>query len=133
MPSSGSEVVETPPEPVNLMKEAPRRSSSRTVLRTASTPSTTQPMGLAKQQPQATRSSFAGWLSCRWRISKCPPVWLSARPQKYRRGLVSRPCSIASARPQSAPAVSRSEVKPRSRQSRSMAAAWCASMVMGWR
>src|SRR6185437_11383181 len=57
------------------------------------------------------------------RPSPCPPVWLSALPQKAIRGPASRPSRCALASPKSAPEASRTVVKPRCSMSRRLVAA----------
>lgn len=70
------------------------------------TPSQTRPMPRSAA-PQAHQSSPLP------RMSPWPPVWLSAWPEKSRRGPSTAPSSTACARPQSAPPASRTVVNPR--------------------
>ncbi len=95
-----------PPLAITFTKSAPARSSSRAARRTASTPSHRRPMAPTRcwNQPRS---------SARWRLSQCPPVWLSALPEITSRGPATTPAACASTRPRSAPPTSRTVVKPR--------------------
>ena len=104
----------------------PWRISSRTALRTSVTPSAT---------PMVKRMALQQWqrvpCSVRRRASLWPPVGPIARPAMNSRGPGSSPLSVASLRPQSAPPVSRTLVKPRSSMPRISPAARAVISVSG--
>ena len=104
----------------------PWRISSRTARRTSETPSATPIENVrALQQWQRTPKSV------RRRPSLWPPVGPIARPAMNSRGPGSSPLSVASFRPQSAPPVSRTLVKPRSSILRIKSAARAVISVSG--
>ena len=105
---------------------APWRISSRTALRTSAVPSAS-PMAKCRASQQWQRVPW----SVRRRPSLWPPVGPSAWPAMNSRGPGSSHLSVASLRPQSAPPVSRTLVKPRSSMPRMSTAARAVISVSG--
>ena len=105
---------------------APWRISSRTALRTSAVPSAS-PMAKCRASQQWQRVPW----SVRRRPSLWPPVGPSALPAMNSLGPGSSHLSVASLRPQSAPPVSRTLVKPRSSMPRMSTAARAVIRVKG--
>ena len=105
----------------------PCRISSRTVRRTSAVPSARHMANAsASQHGQRTPRSV------RRRLSEWPPVGPMARPATKSLGPAISPSSTAWRKPQSAPPVSRIEVKPRSSEAPSDAIACAVISVTGW-
>src|SRR6266545_3591394 len=96
-----------PPDSITLTWWAPRRSCSRAARRTSVTPSATTVMA-------GVHGCWSSSARPGGRESPCPPVCDSALPPKTSLGPGSRPSATAADRPKSAPATSRTVVKPRS-------------------
>ena len=82
-------------------------------------------------KPSASQQGQRSPTSVRRRKSLCPPVGPTARPAMKRRGPGASPSSTAWRKPQSAPPVSRTDVKPRFSIARSDAIACAVISVTG--